>query len=179
MSARDDLTRATDEARAQVRAARDALAAARTSRSGGAAKNVAQAEQQLGALRDAVATDLRVLRDRAIGLDASERRGASLAAVAGLGTVAAVVGTGLALRRSVRRAVGQRDVQRQARAIATAMARQAADASPSGRRRGRGGLLTALVVGAAVAGAAAVQQRRTAPVDPEDLWLPEREPGTA
>lgn len=187
MSARDDLTRATDEARAQVRAARDALATARTSRSGGAAKDVAQAEQQLGALRDAVTQDLLVLRDRVSGLGAGERRGATLAAVAGLGTVATVVGTGLALRRSVRRAIGQRDVQRQARAIATAMARQAADAAASatgtaaraGRRRGRGGLLTALVVGAAVAGAAAVQQRRTAPVDPDDLWLPEREPGTA
>lgn len=187
MSTRDDLTRATDEAREQVRAARDALAASRTSRAGGAARNVAHAEQQLEALRDAVTTDLRVLRDRISGLDDGERRGASLALIAGVGTVAAVVGTGLAVRRSIRRSLGQRDVQRQARAIAAAMARQAAEAvveaagttSPSGRRRGRGGLLTALIVGAAVAGATAVQQRRTAPVDPDELWLPEREHGAA
>jgi len=186
MSARDDLTRATGEARAQVRSAREALAASRDARSGGTAKDVGEAEQQLAALRDEVATDLRVLRDRVTGLGDAERRGATLASVAGLGTLAALVGTGLAVRGRVRRALSQREVQQQARAIASAMARQAADAAAdtvgagarAGRRRGRGGMLTALTLGAAVAGAFVAQQRRNAPVDPDDLWLPEREPGT-
>lgn len=186
MSARDDLTRATDEARAQVRAAREALAASRDARSGGAAKDVGQAEQQVAALRDAVGDDLRVLRDRLTGLGEAERRGATLASIAGVGTLATLVGTGLAVRGRVRRALATRGAQEQARAIAAAMARQAADAaveatarSRGGRRGGRGGMLVALTLGAAVAGAVVAQQRRNAPVDPDDLWLPEREPGPA
>lgn len=195
MSARDDLSRATDEARAQVRAAREALASSRDARTGGVAKDVDQAEQQLAALRDAVAEDLRVLRGRVTGLGDAERRGATIAGIAGAGALATLVGTGLAVRGRVRRVLAQREVQQQARAIASAMARQAADAaadvlaagtragtragSRGGRRRGRGALLAALTVGAAVAGAVVVQQRRNAPVDPDDLWLPEREPRDA
>ena len=76
MSARDDLTRATDEARAQVRAARETLARSRDATGGGPAKDVTQAEAQLDALRDAIAGDLRQLRDRVTGLDPAARRSA-------------------------------------------------------------------------------------------------------
>ena len=44
MSARDDLTRATEQARAQVRDARAAVESSRDARSGGPAKNARQAE---------------------------------------------------------------------------------------------------------------------------------------
>lgn len=187
MSARDDLTRATDEARAQVRSAREALAASRDARTGGVAKDATQAEQQLDALRAAVADDLRVLRDRVAGLGAAERRGAAIASVAGVGTLAALAGTALAARGRVRRALTRREVQEQARAIARAMAQQAMDTAAGaigaredeGRRRGRGGMVTALALGAAVAGAVVARQRRAGPIDPDDLWLPEREAGTS
>ena len=184
MSARDDLERAAAEARTQVGAARDALAASRDARGGGEARNARQAEDQLHALRGAVADDVRALRDRLTGLDASTRRGAATAAVAGASTLAALVGSGLAVRGRVRRSIAQRGVQKQALAIARAMAGEALGAAsqaaaPVGRRRrGRGALLAALAVGAAVAGAAVVQQRR-APVDDDDLWLPERDLGPA
>lgn len=187
MSARDGLTRATDGARAQVRAAREALEVSRTARGGGPAKDVRQAENQLHALRGAVADDLWVLRERVGGLDDDARRTATLATVAGLGTLAAVVGSGLAVRGRVRRALAQRGVREQARALASALAREAADAVVSGTgaradvgaRRGRGGLLALVAVGVAVAGATVLQQRRTAPIDPDDLWLPERSPDGA
>lgn len=180
MSARDDLSRATGEAREQVRAARAALAGSRAERGGGPAKDVAQAEAQLQGLRDAVTDDLRVLRDRVTGMDDRDRRGATLAAVTGAGSLAVLVGTGLAVRGRVRRTLARREVQQQARAIATAMARQAADAmaSTDAPRSGgrRGGLLSVLAIGAAVTGFVIEQRRRTAPVDPDDLWLPERTP---
>jgi hypothetical protein len=196
MSTRDDLTRAADEARAQVTAARDALAASRDARTGGSAKNLRQAEQQLESLRTAVADDVRALRDRLVALDPSARRGATVAAVAGAGALATLVGTGLAVRGRVRRGVAERGVQKQALAIARALVGQQLDVAGAtalgasggasggapGRRRGRGGraaLLGVLAVGAAVAGAAIVQQRRNAPVDDEDLWLPERDLGPA
>lgn len=180
MSARDDLTRATDEARAQVRAAREALARSRDAVGGGPAKDVAQAEAQLGALRDAIAGDLRQLRDRVTGLDPAARRSATVATVAGAGALAAVVGAGLAARGRVRRTLGRRDVQRQARALAEALARQPAPGTPSARRGRGGGLLAAaLTLGVAAAGAVAVQRQRSTPVDPDDLWLPERDPGPA
>ena len=188
MSARDDLERAATEARTQVSTAREALAASREARGGGEARNARQAEDQLHALRGAVADDVRALRDRLVGLDASTRRGATTAAVAGAGTLAALVGSGLAVRGRVRRGIAQRGVQKQALAIARAMAGEALGAATSatstptapvpGRRRGRGALVAVLAVGAAVAGAALVQQRR-APVDDDDLWLPERDLGPA
>jgi hypothetical protein len=185
MSARDDLTRAADEARAQVREARRALSASRQAHGGGGARNARQAEEQLHALRGAVADDVRALRDRLVALEPSARRGAGVAAAVGAGALATVVGSGLALRSRARRRGAERGAERQARTIAAAMARQALD--PGGkargtdmpRRRGRGGLLAVLVAGAAVAGVAVVQQRRSAPVDPEDLWLPEDAPGPA
>jgi len=186
MSARDDLTRASDEARAQVQAAREALAASRSARAGGSAKNARQAEQQLHALRGAVADDVRALRDRLSSLDPTARRGTVTAAAAGAGGLVALVGSGLAVRSRVRRGLAQRGIQQQALAIARAMVTQTLDApSPSadrgsrrrGGRRGGGALLTLLAVGATVAGAAIAQQRRSTPVDDDDLWLPERGPG--
>jgi hypothetical protein len=191
MTTRDDFTRAADEARAQVSAARDALAASRDARSGGSAKNLRQAERQLESLRGAVADDVRALRDRLVTLDPSARRGATVAAAAGAGALATLIGTGLAVRSRVRRGVAERGVQKQALAIAralvgqqldvAAMAGSGAPVGSSGRRRrgGRGALLGVLVVGAAVAGAALVQQRRDAPVEDDDLWLPERDLGPA
>lgn len=185
MSARDDLERAAAEARAQVGAAREALTASREARGGGEAKDARQAEQQLHALRGAVADDVRALRDRLTSLDASTRRGVATAAVAGAGTLAALVGSGLAVRGRVRRSIARRGVQQQALAIARAIADESLGATtskgstpPARRRRGRGALLTALVVGAAVGGAAILQQRR-APADDDDLWLPERDLGPA
>lgn len=180
MSARDDLTRATGEARAQVRSAREALARSREAAAGGPAKDVAQAEVQLGALREAVATDLRQLRARMSGLDPAARRTATVATVAGAGALAAVVGVGFAARGRVRRTLGRRDVQRQARALAEALARQPGGAAaPARRSRGGGLLAAALTLGAAAAGAVAVQRQRTGPADPDDLWLPERDAGPA
>lgn len=179
MSGREDLARATAEARAQVRAARDALDASRDAVGGGPAKDARQAEQQLERLRGAVAADLRELRGRMTDLDAGTRRGAALAGLAGAGALAALVGSGLAVRGRVRRGLGRREVERQAQAIAAAMARRTSGGEDGPRRRGRAGLVTALVVGAAVAGAAVVQQRRSAPVDPDDLWIPERRSGPA
>ena len=185
MSARGDLERAAAEARTQVDAARDALAASREARGGGEARNARQAEDQLHALRGAVADDVRALRERLTGIDASTRRGAVTAAVAGAGSLAALVGSGLAVRGRVRRGITQRGVQRQALALARAMAGEALGAAtstvaapPARRHRGRAALIATLVVGAAVAGAAVVQQRR-APVDDDGLWLPERDLGPA
>lgn len=179
MSVRDDVARAGDEARAQVSAAKDALAASREARSGGPAKDARQAEQQLHALRGAVADDARALRDRLVGLDPSARRGAAATAAAGAGAVMALVGTGLAARAALRRGAARRSADVQARALAAALARGAFDAvqgatSPGRvRRRGRPAL-AALALGAVVAGAVAVQRRRSAPVDDADLWLPEQ-----
>jgi hypothetical protein len=185
MSMRDDVTRAGDEARSQVQAARDALAASRTARGGGPAKNAREAERQLAALRGAVADDVRALRDRVGGLDPAARRGAATVAGASAAAVATLVGSGLALRGSLRRASQQRGLRHQATALALELARQAAgpqDGAGSGARRGRRTgrrLVGALVVVGAVAGAAVVAQRRNAPIDDADLWLPEQDLGPA
>lgn len=182
MSARDDLVHAADEARSQVASAREALAASRATGAGAGARSARQAEQQLHELRGAVADDVRALRDRLSALDPSARRGATTAAVVGAGTLAALVGSGVAVRGRVRRALRHRDLERQALAIAGILAggsARPASAGPTlggrtGRRGGRGALVALLAVGAAVAGAALVQQQRALPVDDEDLWLPER-----
>lgn len=185
MSAREDLERAAAEARGQVDAARAALAASREARIGGSAKDARQAEEQLHALRDAVGGDVRALRDRLVQLDPAARRGATTAALAGAGALAALVGSGLVVRSRVRRGFEQRGIERQALAIARAMAEGvragggSEGSSPRrGRRRGRGVLAAVLAAGAAAAGAAIVQQRR-APVDDADLWLPEEDLGPA
>jgi hypothetical protein len=189
MSARDDLERAAEEARAQVREAREALAASRAARSGGPARDRREAERQLLALRGAVEDDARTLRDRLTGQDPSATRSLRIAALTASGAVAGVVGLGLLGRGALTRSTERRHVERQARAVARALADQARAAAsdlgargsrpgPSVRRRGRGALLLA-VVGAAVAGAVVVQQRRSAPVDPDDLWLPEESVGPA
>jgi len=184
MSRRDDLTRATEQARAQVEAARTALSASREARGGGPARDAREAERQLHELRDAVSDDVRILRERLTGLEPSARRGAATAAVVGAGALATLIGSGLAVRSRIRRTVEDRGVQKQALAIARAMLDEtsrptiAAGSTPragSGRRGGRA-LLTVLAVGAALAGAGLLQQR-SAPVDDDDLWLPERDLG--
>jgi hypothetical protein len=181
MSARDDIARATDEARAQVASARHVLAASREAKGGGAARNAREAERQLHALRGAVVDDLRALRGRVSSTDPSARRGALTVAAAGAGAVATLVGSGLAVRGRIRQGLRQRGVERQAEAIARAMVGRALAPSDTGASRGgrrrRGALLTVLVVGAAVAGAAVLQQQRNAPVDDDDLWLPEHDLG--
>jgi hypothetical protein len=188
MSARDDLTRAAAEARAQVDDARQALTRTREARAGGPARDARQAEQQLHALRGAIADDLRSLRGRVGALDPSARRGARTAAVAGVTGLVGLVGAGLAARGTLRRGAERRSVRRQALALAAALADQvgastgrtgpgATLASRPGRRRGP--VLALLTVGAAVAVMGVAQQRRSAPIDPDDLWLPERTAGPA
>lgn len=190
MSARDDLTRATAQARAQVLDARAAVAASRDARSGGPAKNARQAEQQLQALRAAVADDLRGLRSRATGADTSTRRRARTVALTGAGALTALVGAGLATRNAVSGRVDRRSIQRQAAALASALAAQAVveptgsarskgGRRDGGRRGGRSGLVAVLAVGAAIGAAALLRQRQHALIDPDDLWLPERTAGPA
>lgn len=188
MSARDDLTRATEDAREQVRDARSAVTSARQARAGGSARNARQAERQLHALRAAVADDVRSLRERATRSDADTRRRARTVGLAGAGALSALLGTGLAARGALSRRSRRRDVQRQAAALAAALADQAARAlsapdgrrsDPNARRGGRVGLITVLAIGAATGAAALVRQRQQAPIDAEDLWLPERSPGPA
>jgi hypothetical protein len=183
----DDLDHAAGAARAQVRDARAALAASREARTGGRARDAREAERQLIALRDAVTTDARELRDRLTGTDPAASRTLGLAALATTGTLASVLGAGLIGRRSLARATERRRIERQASALGRVLAEQAraatqapvgAAASPRRRRRG-GGLLVVAALGAAVAGAVALQQRRSAPIDPDDLWLPEEDPGPA
>lgn len=180
MSARSDMDRAAAEARAQVTAAREALAASRAARGGAPARNVRQAEEQLHALRGAVADDVRALRDRLTQLDPSARRGATAALAVGAGTLVALVGSGLAVRSRVRRGIAQRSIEKQAVAIARVLAgdalRTGTRATTAGPQRRRGGTALALLaVGAAVAGAALVQRQRVP--DDADLWLPEQELG--
>lgn len=187
MSAREDLTRATEEARAQVHEARAEVASARQARSGGPAKNARQAEQQLHAIRAAVADDLHSLKGRVTGADTTARRRVGAVALAGGAALTAVIGTGLAARSAVSGRVTRRAMQRQASALAAALAEQASWATSSsaagdlaragGRRRGRGGLVAMLAVGAAIGATALVRQSRQAPIDPDDLWLPERTAG--
>jgi hypothetical protein len=190
MSGLDDLNRAADEARAQVREAREALAASRDARGGGRARDRSEAERQLLALRGAVEEDVRTLRDRLTGEDPTAARALRVAALATSGAIAGVVGLGVLGRSALSRSAERRSIERQALAVARVLADQARAAAsgvssaasrpsaPSRRRRG-GGVLLLAVVGAAVAGAFVVQQRRSAPVDPDDLWLPEETVGPA
>lgn len=183
----DDLDRAAGTARAQVRDARAALAASREAQAGGRARNAREAERQLIALRGAVTSDARELRDRLTGTDPAASRTLGLAAVATTGTIASILGVGLIGRRTLARATERRHIERQAVALGRVLAEQAraaaqdsvgVPASPRRRRR-RGGLLAVATLGAAVAGAVILQQRRTAPIDPDDLWLPEEDLGPA
>jgi hypothetical protein len=187
MSARDDLTRAASEARAQIEDAKHALASSRAQRAGGPARSAREAEQQLHALRGAIAEDLQSLRGQARGLDPTARRGARTVAIAGVTGLVGLVGAGLAARGAVNRGSQRRAVQRQALALAAALADQATFPAmtshgtrtkprTAGRRRSS---FTLLAVGAAVAAAAVAQRRRTAPIDPDDLWLPELTVGPA
>jgi len=68
-------------------------------------------------------------------------------------------------------------VEQQARALADALARRASDGGAGGRRDGRGGrgaLAVALAGAALAAGVGIVRERRSRPIDPAELWLPER-----
>jgi hypothetical protein len=190
MSARDDLEKAAEQARTQVRAAREALASSRDARGGGRARDAKEAERQLLSLRAAVSADVRSLRDRLSGQDPAASRALRNAALGTSGTIAAVVGAGLVGRSAISRRADRRTVQRQAVALARALAAQdrsrssdapTGDSSGSGRsrRRGRGGVTLLAFAGAVAAAALFAQQRRSAPIDPDDLWLPEEPSGPA
>jgi len=173
MSARDDLEQAAQAARLQVEEARAALARTRADAAGGPAGSAKRAEQQVEAIRGAIERDLRTLRDRATGVSITApgpARTAALTAGAGLLALAGAAALGT---RGVRRARSRRDIDRQARALAAALTRQASEV-PSNARRGRSGLLLAAAGAALAVGAGIVANRRNRPIDPDDLWLPER-----
>lgn len=182
----DDLERAADEARSQVREAREALASSRTARGGGRARDAKDAERQLQSLRGAVTEDARLLRKRLSGQDPAATRGLRIAALSASGTVAGIVGAALVGRGALTRRSDRRSLQRQASALARALAAQALTgvagsepAPPTPRRRGRRGVMLLALAGAVTAGAMIAQQRRIAPVDPDDLWLPVEPSGPA
>jgi hypothetical protein len=185
MSALDDLNRAAEDARAQVQEARAALAASRDARAGGPARNAREAERQLHALRAAVTDDARILRDRLTGQDPTAARALRVAALSTTGAIAGVAGAVLLGRRTLGRSTERRRVERQALALAQVLASQVASSSRSAtatrdRRRGAGGLFVMAALGAAaIVGTAAIKRRRDAPVDPDDLWLPEETVGPA
>jgi len=189
----DALERAAESARNQVKASRDALAASRAERSGGPARNARDAEQQLNALRGAVADDVRALRDRLTGKDPAAARRLRIAALTTSGAIAGIVGASVLGRRSATLAAERRQAQRQAIGLARALAEHVlpgslpdlarAASSTAGRSRptGRrgGAAVTLALLGTAVAGAVLLQRRRDATVDPDDLWLPEEPIGPA
>lgn len=180
MSARDDLEQAAASARAQVDEARSALAELRAAAGGGPAGSAREAEAQLRTLRTALERDVRTLRGRATM--------ASVTAPGPVRTAAIVVGAGLLAvvsaavlgRRGVERARSRRRTEQQALALADALARRASDgaADDTGRRRagrgGRGALAVTLAGAALAAGVGIVRERRSRPIDPDELWLPER-----
>jgi len=189
MSGLDDLNRAADQARAQVRDAREALAASREARGGGPARDRREAERQMLALRGAVEDDVRTLRGRLTGQDPSASRSLRVAALTASGAIAGVVGIAALGRSALSRGSERRRVERQALAVARVLADQARAAAagvssiasrPSAPTRRRGGSTLLLAAfGAAVAGAVIAQQRRAQPIDPDDLWLPEETVGPA
>jgi hypothetical protein len=138
------------------------------------------------ALRRAVVDDIRELRGRLTDRDPATSRAVRVATLSAAGGLAAVVGGGLLGRGALTRSAERRRAQRQAISFARALTehvlpeqltaglnmRQSPATSRTRRRRGDAMLLLA-VVGAAAAGAMVLQQRRSAPVDPDDLWLPE------
>jgi len=177
MSAFEGLGRATEEARAQVREARDALASSRAARGGGPARNAAEAERQLLALRDAITDDVRMLRERLGGQDPAASRARRNTALGVSGAIAGVVGAALIGRRAVTRGSQRRSVERQAVALARALSEQTlrdrSDGS-AGRsnERSRGGGVALLAAAGAVAAGVLMAQRRNVPIDEDDLWLP-------
>ena len=183
MSARDDLEQAAGAARRQVDEARAALASMRADAGGGPAGSPREAEDQLRALRAAIEQDVRTLRTRATTTSLTAPGPArTTAVVAGAGLLA-VVGAGLLGRRGIARARSRRQIEQQASALAAALARRTSgdaaqdldgDGRRSGRRGGRGALLLTLAGAAAAAGVGVVRDRRSRPIDPDELWLPER-----
>ncbi len=173
MSARDDLEQAAQSARLQVEEAREALARTRAAAAGGPAGSPKRAEEQVEAIRGAIERDLRTLRDRATSVSITAPGPARTAAIAAGAGLLAAVGVAALGGRTVRRARERRDVDRQARALAAALTRQASEVV-AGPRRGRGGVLVAAAAAALAVGAGVVANRRSRPIDPDDLWLPER-----
>jgi hypothetical protein len=173
MSARGDLEQAAETARQQVQDARDALARTRAAAGGGPARSAREAEEQVASIRAAIERDVRTLRDRAVATDLTAPGPARTAAITAGSGLLAVVGVAALGVGGMRRARARRDIERQARALAGALARQASGVV-DGSRRGRSGLLLAATGVALAAGAGVLAQRRRRPIDPDDLWLPER-----
>lgn len=177
MSAQEELQRAADLARQRAAEARAALASTRAAVAGGPARNAKHAEEQLDELRASLGRDVVTLRDRAAAFD--PRTGGTLprAAFVAAAGVALVIGVGVAASAAGTRHQRRRDIDRQAAALAQALLRaQSNSATPASTRRGlRSSSIGLLVAGAAVAAALlARNERRSAPVDDADLWLPER-----
>jgi len=174
MKGREELEQAARAARAQMQDARDALTATRVAVSGGRAKSAKQAERQIVALRHALEADVTALRGRASDIDLTRAGSTRTVVTAGIAGLVALAGTGVALSQGFSRRGRRREADRQAIALAAALARQDRSATTSGGRRRGPGLL---LVGAALAAGSAYAWRRRAlgPVDPDDLWLPERD----
>ncbi len=187
MSGRDDIEQAAQQARSQIREAREALAASRTARGGGRARSAREAERQLLSLRRSVAEDAKMLRERFTGQDPAATRTLRIAALGTSGAVAGVVGAALLGRGAITRGSNRRSVQRQAVALARALSAHtlagassdASAAAPTRRRRSRSGAVLLVLAGAVAAGAMLAQQRQSAPPDDDDLWLPVEPAGPA
>jgi hypothetical protein len=134
-----------------------------------------------------VTDDVRALRGRMTGDGApSSSRAVRTVALGTAGVIASVVGAGVLGRRAVARSGERRRIEQQAAALARALTERARGAveresrtARDGRSRRGGGALALVVVGAAVAGAVTLQQRRRTAIDPDDLWLPEQTVGPA
>lgn len=177
MSARDDLEQAAASAREQVDEARSALAQLRAAAGGGPAGSAREAEAQLRTLRTALERDVTTLRERAPLASVTAPGPVRTAAIVAGAGLLAVVGAGVLGRRGLERARSRRRIEQQAVALADALARRASDGDAGGQRDGRGGrgaLVVALAGAALAAGVGIVRERRSRPIDPAELWLPER-----
>jgi hypothetical protein len=174
MTAREDLEQAAAATRSKVAQARDALARTRAAAGGGPAGSPRRAEEQIESIRTAIEHDVRTLRARAGSVDVTSAGPARTAAIAAGAGLLAVVGVAVAGATGLRRARGRREIDRQARALAAALARQASSAVLDAPRRGRGGSLLAVTGIALAAGVGVIVKRRGRPIDEDDLWLPER-----
>jgi hypothetical protein len=180
MSARDDLEQAAASARAQVDEARSALAELRAAAGGGPAGSAREAEAQLRTLRTALERDVTTLRERATVTSVTAPGPVRTAAIVAGAGLLAVVGAGVLGRRGLERARSRRRIEQQAHALADALARRASDGGAGGSHRqrdgrgGRGALVVALAGAAVAAGIGIVRERRSRPIDPDELWLPER-----
>jgi hypothetical protein len=138
MRGREELEQAARAAREQVEEARKALSASRVAVAGGRARTVSEAERQLAALRSALEADVTALRARATNVDLTGAGSARTVAVAGVAGLVAIAGTGIALSQGLTRRSRRREVERQATALAAALARQDRSAVPGRARTGPG-----------------------------------------